>query len=239
VQLKRTIELGILVIVLGSAAVLTIVRIFSGGLDSESELEVRGAHVKDSTPRAEETIPAPPTNIVVDLDFDAADGTTMSITKDGDEYGRGETTVDEGALAFRRAFEPNAPDGTYVVTYRVCAPGESCSDGHFRFTLDRATAQSYLDRRGEKAVTVDMTNISFAPATIRVDRGTTVRWINREPLEHYVNTDSHPYHAYFPTQNSRALGKGEDFEVQFDQAGWYPYHCSAHADVMRGAILVE
>jgi plastocyanin len=237
VQLKRTIELGILVIVLVSAAVLTIVRLVSR--DTGSDAEAVAPHVKDSTPRAEDTAPAPPTSIVVNLDFDAAEGSSISVTKDGDEYARGETTIDEGKLAFRRAFEQSAPDGTYIVTYKACFPGEACADGHFRFRIDRSEARSFVDRRGEQTVQVDMTNVSFAPATIRVDRGTTVHWTNRDAVEHYVNTESHPYHTYFPTQNSRALSRDGEFTVTFDQPGWYPYHCSAHADVMRGAILVE
>ncbi len=63
--------------------------------------------------------------------------------------------------------------------------------------------------------------------------------MNDEGAEHYVNTDSHPAHTYYPAQNSNALKQGDQFVAPFTQPGIYPYHCSAHAGVMTGTILVQ
>jgi plastocyanin len=95
------------------------------------------------------------------------------------------------------------------------------------------------DATSERAVTIHLKDIAFAPAEIRIRRGTTVTWINDDAVDHYVNTDAHPSHTYVLGQNSKVLKSGESFQFSFANPGIYPYHCSAHADVMRGVLLVE
>jgi plastocyanin len=97
----------------------------------------------------------------------------------------------------------------------------------------------FTDLTGNPQVTVLMDHISFEPARIRISTGTNVTWVNREAVEHFVNTGSHPAHTYYLPQNSRGLLKNDTFSVVFDTPGIYPYHCSAHAAVMTGTILVE
>jgi plastocyanin len=84
-----------------------------------------------------------------------------------------------------------------------------------------------------------MKDIAFVAKEMRVSKGTKVIWTNSDSVEHYVNTDAHPSHTYYPKQNSRALKKGDTFSVTFDTPGVYPYHCSAHAASMTGSIIVE
>jgi len=84
-----------------------------------------------------------------------------------------------------------------------------------------------------------MDETSFRPAGILISPGTTVVWSNSDPFEHFVNTDSHPAHTYYPEQNSRGLAQGATFAVTFTRPGAYPYHCSAHAGVMTGMIVVQ
>ncbi len=139
----------------------------------------------------------------------------------------------------RRNFDLAAPDGQYKVTYNACWPDRSCHDGQFEFAIDRTRASSYQDLTGKSEVTVKMSEIKFQPQNIKISRGTKVTWVNDDSVEHYVNTESHPAHTYFPTQNSRALTLGQSFSVTFEKAGAYPYHCSAHGSVMMGSILVQ
>lgn len=199
----------------------------------------KSAHFESSTPAHGTTLPAPPTNVAIDVNFDLASKSSISIMSGGKEYGTGSTSVDTNKLAMRRVMDPSAPDGLYTVTYRACWPDKTCHDGHFQFAIDRTKTSAALDLRGQSAVTVNLKDIVFVPPTIRIRRGTTVKWVNDDTVEHYVNTDAHPSHTYFPTQNSRSLKKGDTFSVAFADPGAYPYHCSAHADTMRGLILVE
>ena len=72
------------------------------------------------------------------------------------------------------------------------------------------------------------------------DRGygeTGVDWL--EDAGHFINTESHPEHTYFPEQSSTEIKKGGDFSLVFEKPGQYNYHCSAHVPQgMLGSIIV-
>lgn len=199
----------------------------------------KSAHFESSTPAHGATLAAPPVNVVIDVNFDLVAGSSISVMGGGKEYDVGDTVVDANKLAMRRAVDPTAPDGLYEVTYKGCWPDRSCHDGRFQFAVRRSQQSSYRDATPERAVTIHLQDIAFAPAEIRIRRGTTVTWINDDAVDHYVNTDAHSSHTYFPGQNSKVLKTGESFQLAFATPGIYPYHCSAHADVMRGAVIVE
>jgi len=133
----------------------------------------------------------------------------------------------------------DAPDGRYTVTYKACWPDGSCHDGTFTFDIDRTIAESYEDARGEKNVTIALAGLAFDRELLRIERGTTVTWQNNDEVGHYINTDPHPGHAYYPEMNSQELLSGDDFSVTFTTPGYYPYHCSTHPAAMTGVILVE
>ncbi len=201
--------------------------------------EAKSAHFEGSTPAHGATLPAPPVNVVIDVNFDLAPPSSISVVGNGKEVGTGATTIDANKLALRRAVDQGAPDGLYTVAYRACWPDGSCHDGQFQFAIDRTQQPSLLDRRGERSVEVRLKDIAFSPVSLRVSRGTTITWVNDDAVEHYVNTDSHPAHTYYQAQNSKVLKTGDTYRVTFATPGVYPYHCSAHADTMRGMILVE
>lgn len=197
------------------------------------------AHFESSTPVQGAVLPSPPVNVVVNVNFDLLPKSSMSVTSGGKDYGAGPTTVDANKLAMRRKVDPSAPDGLYTVAMTACWPDGSCHDGTFQFAIDRRRAAGFVDLRGQKAVSVDLAQIAFSPADIRISRGTRLTWKNTDNVEHYVNTDSHPGHTYYPAQNSLILAKDDTYTLVFDEPGVYPYHCSAHADTMAGTVLVE
>jgi plastocyanin len=199
----------------------------------------KSAHYESNTPPHGGILAGVPVNVVIDFNFDLGPGSVIRILNNGVDYGTGNTLIDANRLAMRRMMNPDAPDGVYTVDYDACWPDGSCHDGNFQFAIMRSRASDYTDLRGMSSVNVTMRDLSFIPSDIRIDRGATVTWINEEGVEHYVNTDSHPYHTYYLPMNSRALKKGDAFTLRFDTPGIYPYHCSAHAEVMFGSVLVE
>lgn len=211
--------------------------------DEESEFEFqnpkKSAHYETNTPNHGTILAAPPINIVIDFNFDLAPPSAISVMRDGKEYATDSTVIDNNKLSMRRNFDSTAPDGLYRVSYNACWPDRTCHDGNFDFAIDRSLASEFRDLRNQKEVTIRMSEIKFLPQNIRISPNTKLTWINDDEIEHYVNTDSHPAHTYFLQQNSRALKKGESYQVTFIQAGIYPYHCSAHASNMIGNILVD
>jgi plastocyanin len=240
-----------LAIVLGATAVV-MVALSSGCIEiaeNETDGNRRGdpyvfdkpkksPHYEGNTPAHGDILAGPPINVVIDFNFDLGPGSKIRITNNNDEYGIGATNIDSNKLAMRREMVGSAPNGVYRVDYTACWPDGSCHEGYFEFAINRSKASESVDRRGESRVEIAMRNIAFVPAMIHVDKGTEVVWTNEDTLIHYVNTDSHPYHTYFPDQNSEAMKEGDTFSLVFDEPGIYPYHCSAHTD-MKGQILVE
>ncbi len=98
------------------------------------------------------------------------------------------------------------------------------------------------------AATVDMTNtLSFAPDTVRVQAGETVRWTNGSVIVHTVTAD--PEEA--TTDESVRLPEGatpfdsgtldpeERFEHTFEVPGTYRYFCIPHEGAkMYGTVIV-
>lgn len=199
----------------------------------------KSAHYESNTPEHASNLAAVPINIVINFNFDLAAPSEIKIEKDGKDWGANETQIDENKLSMRRNMDPSAPDGVYTVNYNACWPDGSCHDGHFQFAIDRSGASSYEDMSGQSEITIKMSQIQFMPMNLKINKGTKVTWVNDDDVEHYVNTDSHPAHTYFPDQNSQALSKGDTYSLTFNTPGIYPYHCSAHADSMIGSIIVE
>ena len=199
----------------------------------------KSAHYESNTPAHGAVLAGAPINIVIDFNFDLAKPSEMKVINDGKDYGVGETIIDSSKLALRRKVSVDAQDGLYTVEYKACWPDGSCHNGNFQFAIDRSKAANFDDQTGEKEVIVKLSQIQFEPKNVKVSKGTQITWINDDEVDHYINTDSHPGHTYYPPQNSKLLKKGESFELIFNQAGIYPYHCSAHATSMIGAVLVQ
>jgi len=84
--------------------------------------------------------------------------------------------------------------------------------------------------------TVIITNYAFYPDILTVRKGTTVTWINMDPVPHTVEAGTHEK----PTGKfeSQLLGRMESFSYTFTEPGTYVYHCDPHP-YMTGKIIVE
>jgi len=80
-------------------------------------------------------------------------------------------------------------------------------------------------------VRAEMRQVAFQPGEIRVRRGQTVVWVNRDPTEHTVNADDGSW-------GSDILAEGASFARRFEETGRYPYHCLPHPQ-MSGVVIVE
>lgn len=209
------------------------------GTNVNFALQKKAPRMKSSTPSHGSVVAGVPINIAIDSSMNLVTGSTISITNGKKQYGVGQTAIDPLKLSMRRSVDSSAPDGMYTVSYKACHQDGKCNDGKFQFVVDRKKAEKFKDFRGQTEVTVKLSKTSFKEQDIRVSRGTKVTWINEDKVEHYVNTDAHTSHTYFPSQNSGLLMKGESFSVTFDKPGIYPYHCSAHMPGMTGTVLVE
>lgn len=80
------------------------------------------------------------------------------------------------------------------------------------------------------AVTIQ--NFAFLPATVTINRGTTVTWTNQDSAPHQIVSDAGSIIS------SQVLSSGDTFSLVFDQVGTYAYHCAIHPS-MKGTIVVK
>lgn len=81
-----------------------------------------------------------------------------------------------------------------------------------------------------RVVEIEMSELAFGTEELRVPAGTTVRWVNRDPVAHTATADDGRW-------GSPLIGPGETFAHTFSEPGRHPYHCSPHP-FMEGVIIV-
>ena len=74
-------------------------------------------------------------------------------------------------------------------------------------------------------------NNAFTPVTITVAVNTTVKWTNKDGIQHTVTSTTGLF-------DSGAIGNGGTYSHQFTVAGSYPYKCSFHSS-MTGTVIVQ
>ncbi|MFA5830004.1 MAG: cupredoxin family copper-binding protein [Candidatus Gracilibacteria bacterium] len=75
---------------------------------------------------------------------------------------------------------------------------------------------------------VAISNFSFDPQTVQIDKGVTVLWTNKDAVPHTITGDSF---------SSGPLSPGQSFSYTFADDGTFAYHCSLHPQ-MTGSIIV-
>ena len=78
-------------------------------------------------------------------------------------------------------------------------------------------------------VRVRIVDNAFRPGRVTVDRGTVVKWVNRDNITHTTTSNSGLW--------DRSLFPGDSFRRRFRQRGRFRYHCTIHAN-MTGRIIV-
>jgi plastocyanin/methionine-rich copper-binding protein CopC len=241
--MKKLIIAAIVILALATAGIYWFTR-DSGNQNQDGgdqgTAQKKSPHFLDSTPLHDEIYTAQPINVTINFDFDLAEGSDISVTDaSGKEYTTGVVLIEDNKTALKKNLVSDMPAGTYMVNYTACWPDGSCHEGRFSFKINPAGIGEYRDMRSAGEVTIDMLNTSFVQNKVIVSPGTRVIWKNMDSVGHFVNTETHPEHTYFPQQNSRELAKDQTYAVVFTVAGQYNYHCSAHASTMLGSIIVS
>jgi plastocyanin len=73
--------------------------------------------------------------------------------------------------------------------------------------------------------------MAFTPSTITVAAGTTIKWTNKDAVNHTVTSDTGLF-------ESGSMGDGATFSLMFDTPGSFPYHCAVHPG-MKATVVVN
>lgn len=79
---------------------------------------------------------------------------------------------------------------------------------------------------------IDIKDFSFVIKELKIKKGETVVWTNKDDAKHTVTSDSGN------ELNSRLLSKEEIYSHTFNTAGEFSYHCTPHP-YMKAKIIVE
>ncbi len=86
----------------------------------------------------------------------------------------------------------------------------------------------------EEAITVDIASFKFKPDPIRVKKGGTVTFVNKDKAPHTAQTELNPKTAQFDTDR---LEMGQKKAVKLEDAGSFEYFCAYHR-FMEGTVEV-
>ena len=87
------------------------------------------------------------------------------------------------------------------------------------------------DNAGPAENEVWMQNNAFDPETINISKGTTVKWINKDDVDHTVTGSDGLF-------DSKTVAGGDTFQHTFDSTGIYDYVCTIHSG-MSGTVNVD
>jgi plastocyanin len=87
---------------------------------------------------------------------------------------------------------------------------------------------------GSTVAIVAIRDYDFQPHTITVRAGTTVTWVNCEP----VGIDAHTTTSNTGDWDSPFLEPGDTYSHTFGSAGTFDYHCVPHAS-MQAVVIVQ
>ena len=94
-----------------------------------------------------------------------------------------------------------------------------------------AGAGRVASQTASKAAEVKIDNFTFAPVTLTVAAGTTVKWVNRDDIPHTVVSDDKS------TFKSKALDTDDSFSYTFTKPGTYTYFCSIHPKMVAKVVV--
>lgn len=83
-----------------------------------------------------------------------------------------------------------------------------------------------------RAAKVEIDDFAYVPATVTIQAGGKVTWINRDSEEHTATLDDDSF-------DTGDLAEGKLGSQSFTEAGSFPYHCEIHPEMTGTVEVVE
>lgn len=100
------------------------------------------------------------------------------------------------------------------------------------FQPEELTEREDLPEDGRRVVEVEISSLAFGPSELRIPPGTTVRWVNRDPVAHTATADDGSWGSPF-------MGPGETYAHTFEDPGRHAYHCAPHPFMEAVVVVTE
>jgi plastocyanin len=90
-----------------------------------------------------------------------------------------------------------------------------------------------------KTVTVNYTSAGFSPASITINKGDTVKFVNNSTDSMWVASDPHPAHTDYPGFDELSSApQGGSYSFTFNKIGTWGYHNHRNSR-MHGTVVVQ
>jgi len=119
-----------------------------------------------------------------------------------------------------------------VVALTLALPG--CGSDKEGYASVPGLGGKELEGPARSKVRIEMKDIQFGPRKVKLARGATVTWTNRDQVAHDVTQGSRVYNEF----TSPDVEPGQSFRHTFDEPGEVRYRCTIHAN-MEGEFRVE
>lgn len=138
-------------------------------------------------------------------------------------------------LALAGCTEPSTDDGSSSSTSSSLPSSSSNQTSSSQISSSTtSTSPSSPTPRPAQTFTIDIQGNDFKDGSKTIQKGDTVRWVQKDQATHTVTSDDG---TSFDSGNLFALPSQDTFTHTFDAVGDFPYHCDVHPG-MTDAITV-
>jgi plastocyanin len=109
---------------------------------------------------------------------------------------------------------------------------ETGDDSGYAETTPDADDETAPSGEAVRAAKVEIDGFAYVPATVTIQAGGKVTWINRDSEEHTATLDDDSF-------DTGDLAEGKLGSQSFKKAGSFPYHCEIHPEMTGTVEVVE
>lgn len=142
------------------------------------------------------------------------------------------TNVTSGTLQGAAGIPDGLPGNNVYWGFEFTIPFTGFARWGEIFETHGGASESRTGTSRDTTVVVDMVDMVFAQEHLEITPGTTVRWVNKDPVAHTTTSDDGLWDSSF-------LLEGQSYEFTFEKEGEFPYHCTPHPEMIATIVVAE
>lgn len=140
------------------------------------------------------------------------------------------TNVTSGTLQGTSGIPDGLPGNNVYWGFEFTVPFTGFARWGEIFKTHGGASSSHSGTARDTTIVIDMVDMVFAQDDLEIAPGTTVRWVNKDPVAHTTTSNDGLWDSSF-------LLEGQSYEYTFEEAGEYPYHCTPHPEMIATIVV--
>lgn len=97
-----------------------------------------------------------------------------------------------------------------------------------------------IENATPRTLTVEYKNNKFIPSELKIKKGDTITWVNRDSRAVWPASGPHPTHSGYPSFDAlRGLNTNETYSFTFDKVGLWKYHDHLNPSATGAVAVIE